>query len=591
MKKMAKVFKRIPRIMFAFTMIFFMLLSYITPIMNVFAIDNNVTFIISVANTSDATLYARDAGNIVAAQSTGHDLIARRDGKDSIIDFEDTFNNEHYLANSVDVVCSDDKNCVVTVKVPEDHGVRVVTGGDSPIAFKKGTNEYDASPLANNDIITVINRNIASQTPFTGSAYLVWSCNEGTCYKLIENLSNTVSFIKAESIKSETDGTTVFDTSTTKKGFVLPGDFTEWQTYYKTFKNLQTIDWSKLDAGLILYQADINIRVYEEKALESGKCTKEGKSREEFEECVDGYIEEQGIFNHPVGLKPVGEPYSVNAFVSYGDRNFKAIIYNTQYKAVTIGSLSELSYYPSIWTDELIRIDAYDISATTKDNPAQINAVILEPTINIRALNNYNNLNITKIEALDIPENAVDIKLVNGEYKITFSSNFYDKVVFKITDDAGKEYFIRINRFTLELDRDEVRWRDGETHDVDIKTNFYFDRNTSYKDYLLTAKVKYKDGSSKIIEMTNAKEIDNGMGDKVYTYEIDDQVNPTGPHNGKGLKLSTYKVTFTMEEVKKIDKVYLNVEFKGSTQNLYAGAFAGSGNGVVINFVEDTNHD
>ena len=67
-------------------------------------------------------------------------------------------------------------------------------------------------------------------------------------------------------------------------------------------------------------------------------------------------------------LQPVGEPTYNNSYVSYGDRNFKVVIYNDNYKGVSIGSLDDLHYYPTTWVDPFLRRDQYDISAGTNVN-------------------------------------------------------------------------------------------------------------------------------------------------------------------------------------------------------------------------------
>ena len=588
---MKKKVKKLSRNLVSLMLVSLMMLSYFAPIAEVFAVDTVVTFTVSVADESDATLFARGESGKLATGVAGDGLAASRgENSEIIVGIDDTFTNTGYANDKITVTCATDKSCTVSVSVPEEHGVKVTVGGDSPISFRIGEQDYFSEPIANGATITVINKDVTDSN-FDGSAYLVWSCKEGTCYSLVEGLSNSVKYIVADTILSATNGSK-FDISAETKGFVIAADFTEWQTYYKTFYGVSSIDWSKLDANLVLNPMLGDMRQYEQQAEEYGACSKTGVAQETFERCVDNYVSNAlKLFNHPVGLRPVGEPYSNNAYVSYGDRNFKVIVYNEEYRGLTIGSLNDLHYYPSTWTDEMVRIDAYDISDTTKEDPAVIDAVILEKTINLKALGDFNAFTIKKVEALDIPEGAVDIRFVDGEYKITFSSNFYDKVVFKITDTEDKEYFVRINRFTLELDRDEIHYRDGETNDYDIKTKFYFDRETSYSDYVLTAKIEYTDGTSKVVEMVNAREIDNGMGDKVYAPEIDDQENPSGPHNGRGLKIAAYKLTIKNADVKNISRVFINVEMAGSTAENYEGAFAGSGKGVVINFVEETNHD
>ena len=86
--------------------------------------------------------------------------------------------------------------------------------------------------------------------------------------------------------------------------------------------------------------------------------------------------------------------------------------------------------------------------------------------------------------------------------------------------------------------------------------------------------------------MEQLKKLIIGLSDPLYTEEYDDQ-----QAGGKGLKYGNYKYTFKDGEVKKISKVYINVEYKGSTKNSYAGAYAGSGKGTVVTFREVTRHE
>ena len=526
--------KKINKKIISLTLVSSMLVSYIVPITKVFASGSTqVAITINVDASSDVTLTARNSDGPVANNVTGDGLVGIRGESDNnIIGFNDTTNNSGYSNSDVSVVCSSNKSCVATITVPEDHGVKVGVGGDTPFGFTLNGNEYFGTPLKNGATVVIVNKDI-EENNFNGDAYLVWSCGNKICYHLFHGLSNNASFVQASTITADNDSSKTFDVHAEEKFFAPP-------ELFATKK-------AEIDANTI----DIN-----------------------------SLIGPEGI-----DYMPVGEPSLNNAYTSYGNRNFKITIYGDEYRGVSLGSLSDLKYYPSAWTDDLARIESYDISGTTKENPTDIDTVLLEPTVNIKALNSYNGFEIAKIEALDVPTNAVTITKANGEYKLKFSSNFYDKVVFKVTSTNNETYYLRVNRLTLGVNNDEVIYRPNGD-DIDIIANFYFDRTTSYEDYILTAKIEYKDGSTKVVKMVNAKEIDDGFGNKIYAYELDDQENPIGPSNGKGLKTSTYKYTIKNSEAKNINKVYINAEYKGSTSTNYAGAFAGSGKGIVITFKE-----
>ena len=167
----------------------------------------------------------------------------------------------------------------------------------------------------------------------------------------------------------------------------------------------------------------------------------------------------------------------------------------------------------------------------------------------------------------------------NNVFKITFSSRFYDKVVCKLTDDKGKTYYFMVNRIAAQAKIDH----DNKGNEF-IFSSLYFDRSTTYSDYIVKAKILYKDGTNKTVEMTNANYVDDGLGNTSYNVKEVDSENPIRSDwtKGKGIKIASYQYSLKDEDKSKIAKIYVNVEFKGSTFTNYAGTYVGSGNGVVI---------
>ena len=416
---------------------------------------------------------------------------------------------------------------------------------------------------------------------FDGKAYLIWSCkNGGVCYTHFDNIPNfddgNSTFYPASEVKSVTNNE-VFDVNAKYKFFSTDAKFDAWVTAYKAYKGISTITWSEVDPKDIIGEP-VDMRQYEEEAEASGDCTKEGNTREEFELCVNNFAAtKKGVWVARAQLQPVGEPTYNNSYVSYGDRNFKVVIYNDNYKGVSIGSLDDLSYYPAEWANPFIKRDQYDISGTTKDKPTGIDVILLEKTVNIKVMD-YNGFEITKLEALDVPEKAVKIQIVDDEWKLTFASNFYDKVVFKATDSQGGESYFMIKRYTI----------DGWIKHVDNKpvlnADFYFDKRNSYSDFELTAKIIFKDGTEKNVKLDAVKGIDDGLGNIADVYEVDEsQSSDPNVPTGKGLKKACFQYKLTNDEANNIKKVYLNAEFKGSTSTNYAGAYTGSGEGILAN--------
>ena len=72
------------------------------------------------------------------------------------------------------------------------------------------------------------------------------------------------------------------------------------------------------------------------------------------------------------------------------------------------------------------------------------------------------------------------------------------------------------------------------------------------------------------------------LGNITPGYEVDEEEGEYGPR-GKGLKKSTFEYRLEDGEDREIKKVYLNAEYKGSTATNYAGAYVGSGEGILAN--------
>lgn len=424
---------------------------------------------------------------------------------------------------------------------------------------------------------------------FDGKAYVVWSCESGTCYHYFDNIpafdDGNSTFYKDTDVIANNDSDITFDVHAKYKDWILKEDFERWVTAYKNKYNITgEIDWTKVKPDSIIGEPR-DMRKWEEEAIKSGKCTRpaedsSGDERENFERCVDTYVEENDPDYLPfVKLQPVGEPTDNNAYVSYGDRNFKVVIYNSKFKGVTLGDLSGLHYYPARWTNPFLRTDQYDISDTTKEKPALMDSILLESTVRIKSLG-YNSFKIVSIEALDVPKDAVTITKKNDEFELVFSSNFYDKVVFKITDDNNKESYILIKRYTID---GWIKFTDN--HPV-LTADFYFDRERTYKDFNLTARIVYKNGEEKTVTLTPHLGVDDGLGNYSEEYEVDQESTKFGP-SGKGLKLSNFEFLLEDGEDRNISKVYLNAEYKGSTASNYAGAYVGSGKGTLANIYQE----
>ncbi len=376
------------------------------------------------------------------------------------------------------------------------------------------------------------------QETFNGIAYLVWSDGDKILYKKFTdlNVGEKIFYFSENEVVSDTDSTTKFNVHADTKFWSSQGNFESKKP---------EIDKSNDGTG-----PKVNI---------------------------NDLVGPDGI-----DYMPVGEPKENNAYVSYADRNFKAIIYNNKFKGLQLGNFESLTYYPGAWSNALTRRESFDISDTTKESPVVFDTVLIESSFKLKA-SSVGDLSIKSIEPLDVPEGAVTISKVDNEYKFDFASRFYNKVVFKLTDTNDHEYYFMINRQAM-----NVNVRGDKDHPWEITSELYFDRNKSWEDYEINARILYKDGSTKIVKMENAKLIGDGLGNDEVIFENDEEnpVNNVWP-KGKGLKRAVFKTKIDNSEMLNVDKIYLNVEFTGSTDSKYAGNYAGSGKGEVIDMTKE----
>ncbi len=424
--------------------------------------------------------------------------------------------------------------------------------------------------------LSIVNRpeNGGDEEPgFDGKAYVLWSCGNGVCYHYFDDIpgfdDGNSKFYKDTTVTADNKSGVTFDVGAEYKGWYTKTKFENWVADYELATG-DPVDWNTLDPEIILGEPEQNVGQYEEGAIASG-CERPPENSHwsveaEFEECVNHYAATQGhIWTRQ--LKPVGEPQYTNAYVSYGDRSFKVVIYNSNYRGVKMGDLSQLTYYPDEWTNPFIKRDQFDISGTTKDNPSPVTSILLESTVMIKAVN-VNGFVIDEIEPLDVPADAVSVSEVNGEFRLEFSSNFYSNVVFKVTGTDGSVSYMEVKRFTI-----DAWFKFVDNHPV-LAAEFYFDKNRSYEDFKLTAKIVYKNGTVKNVELEPYFGIDDGLGNIADAFEVE---------SGKGLKKSEFHYNLEDGEDRTISKIYMNAEYVGSTANNYAGAYVGSGEGELAN--------
>lgn len=274
-----------------------------------------------------------------------------------------TVNTDYNWTSSQDKFKSTNGNytIVVNVTAPQGKTPRIQWGGNfnnhiTQNAVSKGNNVWEITLTAtsiqecNPDNpsgifmgLSVLDNDAAEPGPnephFDGKAYLIWSCNGGICYHYFDNIpafdDGNSYFIKDTTITADNNPGKTFDMKAQYKGWADTNNFNSWVTSYKAFKHIEgDINWANVDPNDMLGDP-IDMRQYEEQAIQAGACTTQGVPEDVFRDCVDQYVVSLGtVWAKRAQLQPLNEPTYNNAYVSYGDRNFKVVIYNDDFKGI-----------------------------------------------------------------------------------------------------------------------------------------------------------------------------------------------------------------------------------------------------------------
>ena len=400
-----------------------------------------------------------------------------------------------------------------------------------------------------------------NQSQFNGKAYLIWSCgdnNEGICYHLFEDIVTTsdtnTKYYSASTITDDDQNGSheVFSLNAQTKGFVTQEAFNE----YSQFVQENNIDISNFTAEQVL-RGTVNQQQKEQELIENGTCT----DPMDFRRC---YEEHTTIVDRGIELDPMEAPQGNSSYSSFGDRNFKVTIYDDNFVGVTLGDISSFEYFPNFW-NELQFADSYDLTGSTKTKPVQIEAALVEDTITIKS-KGFNGIEFTKVEALDVPTGAVTVTKNGNDFAIHYGSNFYDRVVFKITASNSKTYYLRIARITAKV-YDNFG---PNVEDRRLQAQVYYDAEKSYEDYEVYMTYVKQDGSFLLVKATHDNEFRDSLGNPV-------EDETSGERDNK-LKLSQWSAP-TPDESEYVG-AYINVVKAGSTLTNYAGTFNGAGRGL-----------
>lgn len=264
-------------------------------------------------------------------------------------------------------------------------------------------------------------------------------------------------------------------------------------------------------------------------------------------------------------IDPLGAENGNSTICTNGDGVFHATIYSARFVGVDFDVVPEhYEYLPDYWNPSVYS-SAIDVSGTTQEAPAVFEMFVLNEKIHFSGHEGIGAA-ITNVQALEVPNGAVTITEADGGYDVTFHSNFFDRVVLKLTTASG-ECYLKIIRTAIRV-RDNFGPNMTETPKAIAKV--YYPEEGSYLNYDVYATIYYKDNTS-VMKKANVSEIKkdhlgNLQQQGVYVLK-----------GGKGLKYSNYEVEISEDVV----GVAFNVVKAGAlTGETYSGSYLGSEDGI-----------
>jgi hypothetical protein len=468
---------------------------------------------------------------------------------------------------NIHVELSQDHKSAIIKIYNTDAGVMFSTPGDGIFNIDNYSGAYDL--ITQDTTLTIIERE--QQAPFDGKVLLIWQCGNEACkheFNLTE--PQTMSYFLDSTITDDQDSTRKFDLKKAINGeidgaYVLPNDLAEWETIYS--QENSSYNFRTVDLGLMLHG---RMQEIEHELEQNGTCEHTGNPGE-FEHCVDEHahptIVDRGLSAHLSN----GQEMGANSHIAYGDNIFKITVYTEDYVGL---KEDESTYNYRRDRFESMYSESKDISGTTKENPYVLDTLLIEGKAIISS-NNINGVEFKEVKALNVPEGAVEItKISDGKFQIKFNSNFYDRTIFEITDTNNTKYYVRIVRSIVSVsvhNNDPIINKNNMFVEVDL----LFDDNQSWEDYEVNATIVSKDGTYKKETLTNLGAIDIGGGNVFYVQEKD---------FGQNLKIASFGLDLDGDEhyFESIEGIYINVRKSGSTDENYAGTYAGNGRGLFI---------
>ncbi|MBQ6127827.1 hypothetical protein IJI69_04015 [Candidatus Saccharibacteria bacterium] len=298
---------------------------------------------------------------------------------------------------------------------------------------------------------------------FNGRAWFIWNCDDDLCRYQITGLT--------EPTESGEDIT--YTTKYVKSSDVVDRDDNTKKLDLNELLNLAAATpANKLAPYLFIY--DDCISGAENTCIDSIDSVTTWDGLETWWDAnITDYDTQQNF-----AIDPTGASAGANIISTNGNRKFRATIYDdTDYYGISnASSTTDLTYYPEFWNTAFFN-PAYDVSGTSLSNPKIIQSFLLEPKVTLKSDDISAPIANIEVASEGVPASAVTITPKgDGKFDIVFNSNYYDKVVFRITS-GGNSYYAAIARVVVghDYERNPVLYVPlGDSKEYDLIATYYF---------------------------------------------------------------------------------------------------------------------
>ena len=382
---------------------------------------------------------------------------------------------------------------------------------------------------------------------FNGNAWFIWNCDGGLCrYKITglteayhdeetDDVTYETKYVKASDVKDVNDNTKTLNLNALLE------------------KEAQT-QGDALAPYLFVYDDCILDENDDPIATTCIDGIDEVATWAGLDAWIDSNIDDYDAWQN-FAIDPTGASDGANIISTNGDRQFRATIYDeTDYYGISnAASTADFTYYPAFWDTGMYN-PAYDISGTTVDNPKIIKSFLLEPQVLLTSDDVSSPITNITVASQGVPTGAVTItQPTPGMFKLQFNSNYYDKVVFRVTS-GSKTYYVAIARVVVD-------------HDWDRNPILYVPE-TDNNDYDMIATYYWADGTEKtfVLEQLGAGMGGKNLAIKGYGFKEEDQG----------------KVNLRPDIANPVIGVSYTVTKSGSTAKTYKGTLGGSNKGTYF---------